>query len=781
MYIGVLNEKYTSIQTKYYKKNLKKVPKAEMDGNPFLGEPLQIKFDELTSNGIDLFVNLSEAYYVNNVVIYFGEKSAPHGIALFDSKKEKCYSEHRAETGENITKKVVPLSAECELKDFVIEFDSDFSNVFIDKIEIYGADFEGEKLLPVPAEFVKKDGEIPVELLSTASFATEDGEAAYCIFSEKLERLFGVDCQPDESGFVRFLYDEKEKKNGYSLCIEADHATVSASDRKGLVQGAETLIKLARDGKVPLCRITDAPFCEFRGVHLFLPAEEQMDFTKRLIRDILSPMGYNFIIMQFSAAMELEKHPEINESFLDVIQKMKSGEWPTFPHNSVGGGKLVSKDSVRDLVAYSREFGIEIVPEIQSLGHVQYITLSHPEIAEIPDVEENEVIDERVADVRPKTFYKHSACPSNPKTYEILFDICDEIIDVVQPKEYVHMGHDEVYEIGVCPICKTKDPAELLANDLNLIHDYLAKKGLKMMIWADMLQNCTKYLTSPAIHKIPKDILMLDFIWYFHLNKDIENFLLENGFEVLFGNMYSSHFPRYESRIRKDHVRGGQLSGWVKTAEYELGREGKLYDFIYTGLMLWSEQYSSYNRFAYDRIISEMIPEIRANIRDEASPFYDAETKKTVIKDATVLSTKAMPDQTSFAVDGAYTSLVFRHASSDFLRRICWVANEKIASYKVCYEDGTTEEIPLCYGDNICHWDRRQNEPFAAKYYRHNGYCATWFVDSERVETDLGKEGTVYTYEWINPSPEKVIKNVVLELTPDVDSGVLVHQILGVK
>ncbi len=781
MYIGVLNQKYESIECKYFKKNLEKVPNALADGNPFLGEPLQIHFDELTSNGIDLRVKLSETFYINNIVIHFGEKSAPYGVALYDKEKKQCIFEYRGETGIGITKREITLSAERELDEFVIEFDSDFSHINLDRIDIYGADFEGEKLLPIPNEFKANGGEISCELLTGVSFNTEDGEAAYCIFAEKMERLFGLNCEAKEEGFLRFLYDAKEKKNGYSICVESDHATVSASDRKGMVQGAETLIKLISEGALPLCEISDAPFCEFRGVHLFLPAEEEMDFTKRLIRDILSPMGYNFIIMQFSAAMVLDKHPEINEGFLEAIEKSSKGEWPAFPHSGVGGGKLVSKDSVRDLIAYSREFGIDVVPEIQSLGHVQYITVSHPEIAEIPEEDENEVIDERVADVRPKKFYKHSACPSNPKTYELLFEICDEIIDVVQPREYVHMGHDEVYEIGVCPICKHKDPAELLAYDLNLIHDYLAGKGLKMMIWADMLQNCTKYTTFAAIDKIPKDILLLDFIWYFHRTKDIENFLLEKGFEVLYGNMYSSHFPRYESRIRKEGIRGGQLSSWVKTAEYEMGREGKLYDFIYTGLMLWSEEYRSYNRFSYDRIISDMLPSIRSAIQDVSYPSLEADAEVVAIKNDDTLSLKAVEDETEFSVNGNFRSLIFRHASSDFLRRICWVRNKKIASYRVCYSDGSLEEIDLSYGDNICHWDRRQNEPFAANYYRHNGYCTTWFVDSERVMTEHGEEGTVYSYEWINPHPDKTIEKIVVDTMDDIDTGILVHQILGVQ
>jgi hypothetical protein len=99
-----------------------------------------------------------------------------------------------------------------------------------------------------------------------------------------------------------------------------------------------------------------------------------------------------------------------------------------------------------------------------------------------------------------------------------------------------------------------------------------------------MIQPVTKYQTPDAIDMIPKDIVMLDFIWYFHLGKDIEDNLLEKGFDVLVGNLYSSHFPRYESRIRKEGIHGGQISAWVATNETSLQQEGKFYDRLGLGV-----------------------------------------------------------------------------------------------------------------------------------------------------------------------------------------------------
>ena len=95
------------------------------------------------------------------------------------------------------------------------------------------------------------------------------------------------------------------------------------------------------------------------------------------------------------------------------------------------------------------------------------------------------------------------------------------------------MGHDEVYEIGVCERCRHRDPAELLAEDINKIYEWLKKRGLKMMIWSDMINaTSTTYKTTAAADMIPKDIVCLDFTWYFHFADDIEDNLLEKGFKV---------------------------------------------------------------------------------------------------------------------------------------------------------------------------------------------------------------------------------------------------------
>lgn len=782
MFIGKLNPLLTPVSYTIVKKNTKKAPAFLEQGNPFLGQTLSIDWRELISSGIDLYVTLPAGYLVNDLVLRFAEGSSPSCVSVLSAGKKSTLYRYSGETGKAITEKEIVLPVNEELTQFVIEISAEFSDIILREIQIFGASLDGVQLFPTPSSLIASEGFAAADALCSYSADCADAERAAAILKEKYAETSGCSLCSSDAGQIRLTYSSAVPENGYDLTVSKDSVLLCASDLRGFVMGVETLIKLIDNGSIPVCTVKDAPFMNFRGVHLFLPAPDQLDFAKRLIKYVLSPNGYNYIILEMGAGMRFDSHPEINAAFVEAAEKTKTGEWPALPHYEVAGGQIVEKDMVRDLVGYARSFGIEVIPEIQSLSHVQYQTLAHPDIAEISaDGVKEEVTDARLADIPPSDFYAHSTCPCNPKNYEIVFDLIDEILDVVQPKKYVHMGHDEVYQIGICPICKDKDPAELFAGDVIKYRNYLAAKGLQMMIWSDMLQpigeNGKIMKSRNAVHLIPKDVILLDFIWYFHPEKDIEENLLPYGFTVIYGNMYSSHFTRFETRIRKDGIMGGQLSAWVGTNEADLAREGKIYDFIYTGQMLWSADYNGHNRYAYDRLIRKSMPTLRQQLQDIRYPSLLPGAKETVLADAGVFAPETAACGGTFSVDCKADSLIFSHTASHVYRRLPWKELEQIASYRITYTDGCTVSVPVTYAGNISHWNRRQNEPFANMYYRHNGYTATWYCDGAETRLPDGRIACIYSYEWINPHPERVIKEIALIPAENAETQVIVNKI----
>ena len=268
---------------------------------------------------------------------------------------------------------------------------------------------------------------------------------------------------------------------------------------------------------------------------------------------------------------------------------------------------------------------------------------------------------------------------------------------------------------------------------------------------------------------------MLDFIWYFHMSKDIEDNLLDKGFQVLFGNMYSSHFPRYESRIQKPGIIGAQTSTWVGTNPESLGREGKLYEILFSAQMMWSSSYSSAYKYTYDHMLKTQIPSIRAQLLDCT---YPSELPDVSCR---ILTQQPAPGVMEFEANCCCDSLVFCHTADRKIHRVPWLPLEEIGQYLVVYDDGSAISVPITYGGTIGYYGRRQNEPFPHSYYRHNGYTTAFMVDSEEHRRDDGTYYCIYRYEWLNPWPERTIRQITLHQPEDFPAKVVIHRICAMK
>jgi hypothetical protein len=719
----------------------------------------------------------------------------------------------------------IPVSVGVEAAELVVRLISDRRDVRLVELEVWGADPKEPAILPVPAEMERRPG--PSFVLARESViwvgptASDDTWFAAAMLAEKLQETFGRNVpvaqeekqvragtiligKPGESTLLASAGPPSPgRPEGYALEVEAQRVAILAADRRGLIYGVESFLQLLAAGdRAPAaapCLVVDAPRLPFRGVHLFLPAREQIDYTKRLIRHLLVPMKLNTIFLELAGGMRFDRRPEISETWERNNRLAAEGKAPPVPHGEVSGGGWLTKAEVKDLVDYARSYGIEVIPEIQSLSHVQYLTMTYPEIAEKP-VENG---------------YPDSYCPLHPESRRIVFDMIDEVLDLLGPLRYIHMGHDEVYTMAECPRCKGKPRDELYAHDVNAIHDYLQAKGVGMMVWADMLQPWQYYAGQNAAALIPKDIVMLEFVWYFRTWADTEDLLLGNGFKVIFGNCYSSHFTRYEHRTSKEGVIGTQVSVWASTSEEDMGRLGKLYDLIYSANTSWSAYCQDELRWTFDRKIVELLPGIRSRLHGQSAPLprlagslvpidvrphlnaprrdptggkggYDLSGLPAgevmlrglpfhlgdgvVLVENRRIRSYAYPEQVTIPVEAQALALVFAHtctAMGPIDRSIG--ARQPIARYQVQYADGTAETVDVAFGHHVAEWNRRHGAPLGHRFHRHAGYVATYPVDPLwQGKTALGEDVTLYGMEWLNPHPGKKIQSVCIA---SVDTG----------
>ncbi len=156
----------------------------------------------------------------------------------------------------------------------------------------------------------------------------------------------------------------------------------------------------------------------------------------------------------------------------------------------VSGAYAFSHAEVRRLVEHASELGIDVVPEVETLGHARWATRL-PRYAHL-------------ADGDPHLF--NAMCPSRPETMALLDDIINETCELF-PSPYFHAGLDEVNLSG-CPRCDARragKPAwHVFAEHVKAIHRMVTDRGKRMLMWADHVAGIPELLDG-----LPRDIVMV--------------------------------------------------------------------------------------------------------------------------------------------------------------------------------------------------------------------------------------------------------------------------------
>ena len=111
--------------------------------------------------------------------------------------------------------------------------------------------------------------------------------------------------------------------------------------------------------------------------------------------------------------IEMKKHPKL-------IQLASDGEFYT-------------QEEIKNIVKYADQRGIMVVPEIDVPGHGSAILTAYPEIGSKTTTYSIE---------RNAGIFTPTLDPSNPKTYQLLSEIFDEVCPLFSGK-YFHIGGDE--------------------------------------------------------------------------------------------------------------------------------------------------------------------------------------------------------------------------------------------------------------------------------------------------------------------------------------------------
>ncbi len=522
---------------------------------------------------------------------------------------------------------------------------------------------------------------------------------------------------------------------GYILEIKKFEVRIYSESKRGLIYGVSTFKQLVERDAVADLVLFDRPDKPVRGYRVFTPGYDSVEDFKRMI-DMLVYYKYNSVMIEVGGAMEYERHPEINKKWTEFCNEVKASPeegiriqqktHPEWKKNSIhvdnGEGGFISKDKMREIVNYCREREISVVPEIPTLSHSDYIVMAYPEL------------NERKEDTYPDTY-----CPSNPESYKVVFDIIDEILEVFSP-EYVNIGHDECYTLGICERCRKKSHVDLYSDDIIKIYEYLKARGVKTVMWGEKLYNIrlidrkgNLWTTGgagndkeptlyPCKYKIPTDILQLHWFWLRSTYEEDKE-IYDLGFRSVFGNFLAVELDDYRKRAAISS--GAFVSNWGSLKEEYMQRNGQNFYLVSGAYVFWCEDYDTPKK----SVVCELT-------KAELYKRYIDTLGEDIIE---FVHTTEYKRPYNVFYDGNY------------------IVEQKdiIGIYKLSYDDGSTFELPVKYGYNILSDSERGRD-----------YKSTEAIPDAPIEVigaafPLEIDGRIYyKTAYKNPNPEIRIEKI---------------------
>jgi hypothetical protein len=319
-------------------------------------------------------------------------------------------------------------------------------------------------------------------------------------------------------------------EEGYVVFATTDQVIVAGNTAAGTFYGLQTLKQLVRgegaNAFIPAVKIVDWPIMRWRGVSddISRGPVPTVDYIKRQIRtEAYFKMNMHSFYMEHTFSSQ--SHPLIGPD----------------------GGSLTPAE-IKDLVAYARNYHVELVPEQQTFGHLHKALRleKYADLAEIP-----------LGDV---------LSPQQQASYKLIDDWYKELNELF-PSQFFHIGEDETFELGEGQSkaeAQAKGVGAIYFQHLNRVRDLLKPYNRKLMFWGDIALHHPDLIGS-----IPKDMIVMN--WQYGARDEFMTSIKpfqDAGLQQFVcpgAQTWNQIFPNTESAAKNiiNFVRDGQKAGAV--------------------------------------------------------------------------------------------------------------------------------------------------------------------------------------------------------------------------
>lgn len=366
-------------------------------------------------------------------------------------------------------------------------------------------------LVPAPQKVTVGTGEFNLAQGTTIAYSSTALKPAAEYLQVCLQRYAKVNATlvAGKQGDIRLTTKKGIAKDGYQLNVKANGIDINAANYSGTLSAIATLNQLLmqNDGKaaIPTVAVTDAPRFNWRGFHLdvsrhFFTVDEVKEVIdlmalyklNRFHWHLTDDQGWRIEIKKYPLLTEKGAWRIYNNQDTACMQLAARDDNPNLlipkKNTRVENGDTLyggyyTQDQIRDVVAYAKQRGIEIVPEIDMPGHFLSAIENYEGLSCFPTIGWGQ-------------YFTTPLCPGKQKVLDFCKDIWSEIFKLF-PYEYVHVGGDEVRKDTwkECPDCQKRIKDNHLKNEEELqswfIHQmeaFINKNGKKMMGWDEILE-----------------------------------------------------------------------------------------------------------------------------------------------------------------------------------------------------------------------------------------------------------------------------------------------------
>ena len=142
----------------------------------------------------------------------------------------------------------------------------------------------------------------------------------------------------------------------------------------------------------------------------------------------------------------------------------------------IGAGNRYSRKEIDTIQKLAEKNDLMVIPLIQTFGHLEFVLKL-----------------EKYKDLREMYRYPQSICPTHNKSLPLLFEMVDQIIMAHPRSNYLHIGADEVYQLGECTRCMDTmakhnwGKRQLFLDHVTKVAKYIKQKNphITILMWDD--------------------------------------------------------------------------------------------------------------------------------------------------------------------------------------------------------------------------------------------------------------------------------------------------------